>query len=126
MGRILFVSAALLALAHAAAAGPWMANTQTLAMHDPYQLNPVVSYDSVDDEYIVVWQEDNSPISEIYGVRVDTSGIVIDPGEMNNLWGSVEAEAVLPKLLAYLEQATRNPGQEVPNEASGGGHDGTY
>lgn len=49
-----------------------------------------------------------------------------DPGEMNNLWGSVEAEAVLPKLLAYLEQATRNPGQEVPNEASGGGHDGTY
>ncbi len=77
MGRILFVSAALLALAHAAAAGPWMANTQTLAMHDPYQLNPVVSYDSVDDEYIVVWQEDNSPISEIYGVRVDTSGIVI-------------------------------------------------
>ena len=77
VGRILFVSAALLALAHAAAAGPWMANTQTLAMHDPYQLNPVVSYDSVDDEYIVVWQEDNSPISEIYGVRVDTSGIVI-------------------------------------------------
>ncbi len=77
MGGILFVSAALLALAHPAAAGPWMANTQTLAMHDPYQLDPVVSYDSVDDEYLVVWQEDDSPVSEIYGVRVDTSGMVI-------------------------------------------------
>jgi len=77
VGRILFVSAVLLALIPQAAAGPWMANTQTLALHDPRQLNPVVSYDLVDDEYLVVWQEDDSPISEIYGVRVDSSGTVV-------------------------------------------------
>lgn len=71
----------------AATADPWMSNTQTLAADTEDQFQPAVAYNSVHDEFLVVWQADVSGNYEIVGIRVDSAGAPIgssfaisDPG----------------------------------------------
>lgn len=71
----------------AATADPWMGNTQTLAADAEDQFQPAVAYNSIHDEFLVVWQADVSGDYEIVGVRVDSAGAPIgssfaisDPG----------------------------------------------
>lgn len=70
--------AAVLALfTLAAAADPWMSNTQTLAADSEDQFLPAIAYNSVHNEYLVVWQADVTGVHEIVGIRVASDGVPI-------------------------------------------------
>ncbi len=59
-------------------ASPWMANTKTLAADEANQYNLAIAYNPNHDEYVVVWQEDNSSgIAQVFGIRVDGEGAPI-------------------------------------------------
>jgi len=83
---IVFVAIVMLSTLNVVA-GPWFGNTQTLADDDDRQFDPVIAYNSVHDEYLVVWYVDVSSVATIFGVRVDSQGVPIgtsfvisDPG----------------------------------------------
>ncbi len=58
-----------------AVADPWLGDVQTLADAEHELWLPAVAYNSVDDEYLVVWDEDgDGGITRVAGVRVNSEG----------------------------------------------------
>ncbi len=73
---IVFVACAML-LAVTAVADPWLGDVQTLAADPDHQYGPVVAYNSVHNEYLVVWFIAVSSVDRVFGVRVDSQGLPI-------------------------------------------------
>ena len=58
---------------------PWLGDAQILAADTPYQFRPAVAYNSVHDEFLVVWHADVSGINGIFGTFVDSAGLPLGP-----------------------------------------------
>jgi len=59
------------------AADHWLGDVQTLVDSDYFQVRPSIAYNSVDDEYLLVWDEEgDGGISRVAGVRVNADGQV--------------------------------------------------
>ena len=56
---------------------PWMANTQTFSTAFADQLEVTLSYNSLHDEYLVVWVVGDGAVLKIAGIRVGSDGIPI-------------------------------------------------
>lgn len=73
---ISLVAVIVLSTAHLAA-DPWLGDAQSVAESPNPQYRPAVGFNSVDDEYLVVWdEEDDLGISSVAGVRVGADGQV--------------------------------------------------
>ena len=53
---------------------PWLGDHHTIVTDDWNQKNSVVVYNSVDHEYLVIWEEEISSVFRILGRRVDEFG----------------------------------------------------
>ena len=81
MKQVIILVALSVASHTATAADPWMSNPQTLAADEVSQIEPAVAYNSVHNEFLVVWYAypaTGSPF-DIVGVRVDSSGLPLRP-----------------------------------------------
>ena len=77
MKQSIFFAAAVLLMTLTAAAAPWLGDVQTVAADPDNQYEPVVAYNSVHDEYLVVWTSGWPAVDEISGIRVDSQGLPI-------------------------------------------------
>ncbi len=74
MSAVVFLLMTVLVLPCSAA---WMANTKTISVDDVNQFSPVVAYNSIHDEFLVVWEAGEFGSRRISGIRVDSDGFPI-------------------------------------------------
>lgn len=90
MKRPMILTATVFLMTLTAAADPWLGDAQTVAADPDNQYEPVVAYNSVHDEYLVVWTSGWPAVDEISGIRVDSQGVPI--GSSFPISGSANAQ----------------------------------
>jgi len=73
----IILAAAVLLMTLTAAADPWLGNVQTVAADPNNQYDPVTVYNSVHNEYLVLWTTGWPDVNKVVGIRVDSLGLPI-------------------------------------------------